>query len=148
MNQPFVRTLLQRGMVREAKACLNESTDTSSFELRQLRATTHLLIEEWSEAEKIYRDLVMMKPDSPSLLSEFAFCLRQLDRSDEALTPAQRAVHLAPDQASFRVELVEILIELNRLREARQELIAVEKIDATETRIDRLRKAIENTSTN
>ena len=140
------RTLLKRGMTNQAMTCLMEATDDSPFELRLLRATTHLMLEEWEKAEAMYRQLVALKPDSPSLLSEFAFCLRQQDRPNEALLPAQQAVSLAPDQITYRIELVHILTRLNRLQQAHQELTIVEKLDPAEDDIPLLRQAIDDAS--
>lgn len=122
----LVRTLLNRGKIDDASAVLKDSTTDENFELRLLRATTHLLTEEWALAEKVYQDLIRQKPDSPSMLSEYAFCLRQQGRSVEALDPARQSVRLAPEQINYRIELVRILIELNRIAKAREELSAIE----------------------
>jgi len=142
----LARTLLNRGMTRQAMVCLLEATDHSHFELRLLRATAHLLLEEWEEAEEIYLDLVNLKPDSPSLLSELAFCQRQQGRFHEAIGPAQQAVTLAPEQVSYRVELIRILIQLKRIQQARNELRVVEKLNPADDEILRLRHEIDDVS--
>lgn len=126
----LVRALLNRGRIDDAAEVLREAEDSSHFELRMLMATTSLLSEDWSRAEAIYRELLDRKSDSPSMLSEFAFCLRQQLRSSEGLAPAKRAVRLAPEQVSFRLELVRILIDLDRMAEASRELSVLEAIDS------------------
>lgn len=142
----LARTLLNHGMTSEAMACLTGAPDSSHFELRMLRATTHLLREEWEAAETVYRQLVILKPDNPSLLSDFAFCLRQRERFIQALGPAQQAVKLAPDRVSYRIQLVRILIQLQLLKQADRELIVAEELAPTNDELADLRKAIEHTS--
>lgn len=142
----LVRTLLNRGMTNEAMTCLTDAADSSNFELRMLRATTHLLSEEWEAAEIIYRQLLKLKPDNPSLLSDFAFCLRQGKRFMQALAPAQQAANLAPDQVSYRIELIRILIQLKRLQRANHELAVVKELAPTNDDIRDLRQAIDDAS--
>lgn len=147
----LVRTLLNRGKIDDASAVLKDSTTNENFELRLLCATTHLLKEEWALAENVYRDLIRQKPDSPSMLSEYAFCLRQQGRSAEALDPARQSVRLAPEEINSRVELVRILVELNRISKAREELNAIEALGSEDEpgpairEVRELRQVIGNT---
>jgi tetratricopeptide (TPR) repeat protein len=139
----LVRELLSRGAVAKASRHLQDAPDGSPFELRLLAATTRLLSEEWEESEKLYRELLRLKPDSPSLHSEFAFCLRQQDRASEALGPARTAIRLAPDVVSHRVELARILIAVNKLEEARQELTAVAALEPDNADVRKLQQAVD-----
>lgn len=138
----LVRELLSHGAIAEASDHLRDAPDGTPFELRMLAATTHLLSEEWEESEKLYRELLRLKPDSASLHSEFAFCLRQQGRASEALEPARTAVRLAPNVVSHRVELARILIADNRLEEARQELTVAAEQDPDHADVRELQLAV------
>lgn len=139
----LVRELLSRGAIAEARQHLRDAPDGSPFELHLLAATIHLLSEEWEASEKLYRELLRLKPDSPSLLSEFAFCLRQQGRNSEALEPARAAVRLAPDVVSHRVELTRILIADKKLEEARRELTVAAELEPDNADVRELLQAVD-----
>jgi tetratricopeptide (TPR) repeat protein len=139
----LVRELLSHGAIAEASRHLQDAPDDSPFELRLLAATTHLLSEEWEESERLYRDILQLKPDSPSLHSEFAFCLRQQGRTTEAIGPALTAVRLAPAQVSYRIELARILIAEKRIQEARQHLTIAAELDPENADVRELQQTVD-----
>lgn len=118
----LIRLLLQQGALDEAQEYLDDKSAGSSFELDVLSATLLLLRGNWSAAEREYARLLATKPDSPTLLSDRAVCLRELGRLDEATVSAAAAVHLAPDEDRFRIELCRTLIQSARKSEALQNL--------------------------
>ena len=118
----LIRLLLQQGALDEAQKYLDDESAGSSFELDVLRATLLLLRGNWSAAEHEYVRLLATKPDSPTLLSDRAVCLRELGRLDEAIVSAEAAVQLAPDEDRFRIELCRTLIKSALKSEALQNL--------------------------
>jgi len=72
-----------------------------------------------------YQQAVQNHPQSAKALNDLSLCYARRGQVREALAPLQQAVQAAPEKALYRNNLAKVLIEMNDLNGAMQQLTAV-----------------------
>lgn len=120
----------ERNNVEAAKEHLTaalaiDPADTGSL---SLLSTIHLLAGDFAAAERIYRTAADFAPNNAEILAGHAMQLSFLQSNHDALARIDAAIAQAPDRVPYRVKRAELLQQLDRLEEARAELLTVRKM--------------------
>ena len=73
--------------------------------LQWLRASALTQLERFDTAERIYRRMLNRKPDDIDAAVGRAWCLKRLDRLDEAIATLEKSVRLNPGEAILQYNL-------------------------------------------
>jgi tetratricopeptide (TPR) repeat protein len=95
------------------------------------RALVLLETKRFADAEQHLKSSLAQNPEDPRSLALLALCQLQLDKKTEALTAAQQAVGLAPDDPFVRTTLGRALLYNNQPEAARQALKSALETDPT-----------------
>jgi protein O-GlcNAc transferase len=92
-------------------------------QIAQLRATLQQALQHHqagrlSEAERLYRSILKVRPDDPEINNALGIALKGQGKPDDAAAAFQRAVAAAPNYAPGHSNLGSILFEQDKLAEA------------------------------
>jgi hypothetical protein len=90
----------------------------SELEAALQQAVLHHQAGRLSEAERLYRGILQVRPDDPGTNNALGIALKQQGKSDEAAAVFQRTVTVAPDYAPGHSNLGNILFEQGKLEAA------------------------------
>ncbi len=123
--------LLRMGRLDEALGEYRRSVrrwPDSALSLNALGYTLADRTEEYREAEKLIRKALRHDPDSPAIIDSLGWVLYKLGEHEAALEQLQIAYDRFPDH-EVAAHLVEVLVTLEKNREALELLVVAEKKD-------------------
>lgn len=118
----FASLLLSCSSSKEAAKAEGEgkADEKSSLQHRALfhEANKEKILGNYSEAEKLFRQLLENEPDNATVHYELARVIRKQNKESEALRLAEKAVELDPGNTWFKLYLAELYEDNNKIDEA------------------------------
>jgi tetratricopeptide (TPR) repeat protein len=74
-------------------------------------ANTHLALEQWDEAAKVYQSVARDQPRNAEAWAGYAICLYHQKRYAEAIQPARKSVHLQPEEPNHHFVIANCYLE-------------------------------------
>jgi tetratricopeptide (TPR) repeat protein len=110
------------------QACSNQNREDANIFF--LKANLNLVKGNYPEAIRLYDEALSKYPEFPDALHNKSIALFKQNKKEDALVAVEAALALDPKFSEARYSYAEYLFNLNKTREATEELIKLEKVYA------------------
>jgi tetratricopeptide (TPR) repeat protein len=125
------RLYLEQGQHEEAKVVFQKLIKLNPNYLGAHQALGYLYAKEsnWQKALEEWNLILAFQPHREDLLYQISKAHIRLNQPDKAIKTLRRILNIYPDHLSVRLEMIALLISLEKWEEARLELEYAEKLD-------------------